>query len=139
MSLLPRNKWSKVLSGLFSSVTCSYANSERWTPGSGGRRAKPLPPCTRKPHASAVWRPVHSADQLTKPVWCTQEGTRGSMEAATAAASSAVPSDTCPQVCLQTCCRYSFELLSSLIIFFPTLRSDFRNTDQDRLFYFTFL
>lgn len=50
MSLLPRNKWSKVLlSGLFSQVTCSFANSERRTPGSGGRRAKPLPPCPLKP------------------------------------------------------------------------------------------
>lgn len=60
-----------LLFGLLSQITCSYANSERWTPGSRGRRAKPLPLCALKPHAltvAAVYGPVHSADQLTKPV-----------------------------------------------------------------------
>ncbi|ERE90113.1 runt-related transcription factor 2 [Cricetulus griseus] len=45
--------------------------------------------------------PVHSADQLTKPVVCTLKGTRGSMDAA----SSAARSEYLSKVCLQTCCR----------------------------------
>lgn len=49
---------------------------------------------------------------------------------------------TVPNFCFHTFCKYSFELFGSvvfIIIIFPTLRKWLqKNTDQDRLFYFTF-
>lgn len=52
--------WSVFISDLF-------PHQFREVDSGSGMGEEPLPPCALKPRASAVWRPVHSADQLTKP------------------------------------------------------------------------
>lgn len=115
MSLLPRNKiWSKVLlPGLFSQVTCSFANSERRTPGSGGRRAKPLPPCPLKPQLRLCrGRCALQTDLQSRLCGALRKG-----EGSVNAASRVSILNACSKVCPQTCCRRVPELLSSLITF----------------------
>lgn len=115
-----------LLFGLLPQIICSYGKSERRTPGSGGRRAKPLPLCALIPHTlvvTAMSGPVHSADQLPKPVEvhigqrCTKvhKGQRGRMDD-----SITVPSilSHCPKLCFQTCREFSSELFGSVFVLF---------------------
>lgn len=76
-----------LLLGLLSSIICSDASSERWTPSPGGR-AKPLPPCVLKPHVLTVHGvatrgPVPWADLLTKPVQVPAKGREAERNAST--------------------------------------------------------
>lgn len=73
--------------GLLSSIICSDASSERWTPSPGGR-AKPLPPRVLKPHVltvhgAATREPVPWADPLTKPVQVPVKGKEAERNAST--------------------------------------------------------
>lgn len=94
-------------------MTCSHAGSERWTLGLGGRRDTSS--LCFETTASAVWQPVHSADPLTESDVVHSERDKR-QSGCFCPLPSTLPS-TCSKVFLQTCCRYSFELLSSLFFF----------------------
>lgn len=105
--------------------------------GSGGRRAKLLPPCALKPHTlsvATVCGAVHSADQLTKPAKVHIKG----REPERMLPLRYGPFRVRLPMCFHTCCRHSSELWVRFL-FSLLYKSDFKNTDQDRLFYFTFL
>lgn len=86
MSPLPRSRPSKVLSGLLSVSDLFPRQFREVDSGSGRKNSRFLPVLWNQINASAVWRPVHSADQLTK-LWCTRKGTRGSVAASPAVSS----------------------------------------------------
>ena len=133
-----------LLLGLLSSVICSDASSERWTPSPGGR-AKPLPPCVLKPHVLTVHGvatcgPVPWADLLTKPVQVPAKGREAERNAST-------PLPSTQSNCSKRLLSYFLQVLIWTVWFscfyyyfffyFKKVTSK-KNTDQDRLFYFTF-
>lgn len=127
--------WSVILSNLF---RCQF----REVDSKFRRRSKDACPLcfeTTHPHGAAVCGPVPSADPLTQPVQVPAEGKGAERMLPFPCHPFRV---TVPNFGFHTFCKYSFELFGSVVfilIFSYFKKVTSKSTDQDRLFYFTFL